>query len=186
MDVRERLQPTLGEVAFDDFYRAQLHSLATLATALTGSRETGSDLAHEALLRAFRAWPKVSALDRPGGWVRRVLINLAIDEHRRSGREQRALVRVTNEPAPAGTVERPDESFWRAVRDLPERQRAVVALYYVEDLPVAAIAETLDVRPGTVKAALFDARHTLAAVLGAARVSDGGTRDAGVNDDAER
>ena len=60
------------------------------------------------------------------------------------------------------------------MRQLPDRQRAVVALYYVEDLPVSVIAETLAVRPGTVKAALFDARRSLAATLGAKEVVDDG------------
>lgn len=173
MDVGERSGVAVDVVAFDDFYRAQLQPLATLAAALTGSRESGADLAHEALLRAYRSWPKVSTLDSPGAWARRVVINLAIDHHRRVGREQRALERVNARPA-AGDVEPADDSFWRAVRALPDRQRAAIALYYVEDLSVAAIAETLDVRPGTVKAALFDARTALARTLGTEEVRDDG------------
>ncbi len=175
MVVGERVGVTLGTVGFDDFYRAQLHPLATLATALTGSRDTGADLAHEALLRAYRSWAKVSVLDQPGSWARRVVINLAIDRHRRSGREQRALELVRSRPAPA-TAEPADDSFWRAVRTLPARQRSVVVLHYVEDQSVAAIAETLDIRPGTVKAALVDARRTLAGLLGAEEVHDGDRR----------
>jgi RNA polymerase sigma-70 factor, ECF subfamily len=149
----------VGAVEFEDVYRRELHTMVALGTSLTGSREAGVDLAHEAMLRAYRSWSKVGTMDRPGAWIRRVLINLAIDWHRRSGRERRAVARI----APALPVELADPvstSFWTAVRALPERQRAAVALYYVEDLGVDQIAEILEVSAGTVKTSLFKARRS--------------------------
>ena len=38
--------------SFDDLYRREIGSLRTLAAGLTGSRDVGADLAHEAMLRA--------------------------------------------------------------------------------------------------------------------------------------
>jgi RNA polymerase sigma-70 factor, ECF subfamily len=158
-----------GSPGFDDLYRREIVPLATLGAALTGSRESGADLAHEALLRAYRAWPEVSALDRPGAWVRRVLINLASDVRRRGGRERRALGRMASRQATASPID-VDDSFWAAVRALPERQRAAVALHYVDDLSIDGIADVLGVTSGTVKASLFAARRSLAATLGAQEV----------------
>ncbi len=40
---------------------------------------------------------------------------------------------------------------WSAVGDLPPRQRAVIVLRYYEGMSEADIAETLGIRPGTVK-----------------------------------
>ena len=154
----------MGAVEFEDVYRRELHTMVALGTSLTGSREAGVDLAHEAMLRAYRSWSKVRAMDRPGAWIRRVLINLAIDWHRRSGRERRAVARI----APAPPVELADPvstCFWAAVRALPERQRAAVALYYLEDLGVDQIAEILEVSAGTVKTSLFKARRSLERAL---------------------
>ena len=62
------------------------------------------------------------------------------------------------------------------MRALPERQRAAVTLYYLEDLPVAEIAEILGVAAGTVKTSLFMARRSLAASLGAEEVLDDNDR----------
>ncbi len=76
--------------------------------------------------------------------------------------------------AVAGEVS--DASFWAVVRALPERQRAAVVLYYVEDLAVAEIAEILSVSVGTVKTSLFMARQSLAATLGAEEVLDDDNR----------
>jgi RNA polymerase sigma-70 factor, ECF subfamily len=160
---------SVGDAEFEDVYRRELRTMVALATSLTGDREVGVDLAHEAMLRAYRAWDKVRQLDRPGAWIRRVLINLAIDHARRRQRERRALTRL--QPAPPMEAGDPDSArFWAAVRALPERQRAAVALHYLDDLPVDEIAEILDVTGGTVKTSLFKARQSLARTLRAEEV----------------
>lgn len=156
---------------FEALYRRELAPLIALATTLTGSRDLGADLAQEALARAYRDWRTVATRDRPGAWIRRVLINLAIDAHRRRTREAAALARLDPQPL-AATNEVTNDQFWTAVRALPERQRAAVVLYYVEDLPVGEIAHVLGIAPGTVKTSLFMARRSLAATLGAEEVLD--------------
>jgi len=150
---------------FEALYLREIGSLRTLAAGLTGSREIGADLAHEAMLRAYRQWDKVGAFDSPGAWVRRVLLNLATDVHRRRVRELYALERlpVGGVSAAADAV---DDEFWRALRALPDLQRNAAVLFYVDDLAVNRIAEVLDVAPGTVKKALFNARKNLAHSLG--------------------
>ena len=138
--------------------------MIALGTSLTGSREAGVDLTHEAMLRAYRSWAKVGTMDRPGAWIRRVLINLAIDWQRRRGRERRAVLRLAPTP-PVELADPVSTAFWAAVRDLPERQRAAVALHYLEDLGIGQIAEILEVTDGTVKASLSKARRSLARSL---------------------
>ena len=51
------------------------------------------------------------------------------------------------------------------MRALPERQRAAVALYYIDDLGIDEIAEVLEVTAGTVKTSLFKARRSLERAL---------------------
>ncbi len=47
-----------------------------------------------------------------------------------------------------------DTGFWNAVRALPRRQAQVVALFYVDDVPVTEIAEVLGITaaPGLMRA----------------------------------
>jgi RNA polymerase sigma factor (sigma-70 family) len=168
-------EASTGAASFERLYRRELAPLIALATTMTGNRDVGADLAHEALARAYRDWRTVGALDRPGAWVRRVLINLTIDAHRRQMRETLAMSRLDPEPVMVGG-EASDAAFWAAVRALPERQRAAVVLYYVEDLGVAEIADILRVAVGTVKTSLFMARQSLAANLGAEEVLDDNDR----------
>ena len=54
---------------------------------------------------------------------------------------------------------------WSAVGDLPPRQRAVIVLRYYEGMSEADIAQTLGIRPGTVKSQSSAAMAHLRAAL---------------------
>jgi RNA polymerase sigma-70 factor (ECF subfamily) len=55
-----------------------------------------------------------------------------------------------------------DNEFWAAVRALPKRQAQAIALYYLEDRPVAEVADILDCSPATAKVHLHKGRIRLA------------------------
>jgi RNA polymerase sigma-70 factor (ECF subfamily) len=105
-------------------------------------------------------------MDRPGAWVRRIVINKAASLYQRRAAELRALARL----APLrGTiflsVDSETEHVWNEVRKLPRRQAQVVALFYLDQLSVKEIAHVLEIAEGTVKAHLHQARETLAPKL---------------------
>ncbi len=160
-----------GKAAFEALYRRELVTLIALGTTMTGDRTLGADLAYEAMVRAYGNWVKVGAMDRPGAWVRRVLINLAIDACRKRSREADVVARLGPLPA-AEPVDPSGAHFWAAVRALPERQRAAVVLRYIEDMTLLDIADVLGVTEGTIKTSLFKARRTLAKALGTEEVID--------------
>lgn len=168
---RVRLSP-LQQQAFDEFYAREFSSIAMVAGAVVGDRVRGEDFAQEALTRASTRWLTVSEYDRPGAWVRRVAINLAISARRRTDSERRAFgkieaVRATFAPgADAESERRGDPAVWAAIDGLPPRQRAAVVLHYYDDLPVAEIADILDVSVSTATSHLFKARKSLAKALG--------------------
>ena len=138
-----------------------------LAYALSGSRWAAEDLAQDAFLAAHDRWDRISAYDQPGAWVRRVVANRSISSVRKRRSEAKALVRVAFGERPAlPEISTDGGEFWDAVRSLPRRQAQVVALFYLEDRPVAEIAEVLEIAPGTVKKHLFDGRQALARRLG--------------------
>lgn len=100
----------------------------------------------------------------PDAWVYRVALNAMKRRVRRQAIEQRLLGRASR-PSVTEMAD-PVPELWREVRSLPERQRLVVLLRYVADLPEGDIAATLHVTRGTVSASLAAARSTLAARLG--------------------
>jgi len=152
--------------AFAAFARRERRPLVTYAWSLTGDLGAAEDLAQDALEAAWRNWDRVAVLDRPGAWARRVVGNRAIDRGRRASREVRALSRLAGRAAPAAVeLEPEDDRFWAEVRRLPERQRQAVALHYLEDMPIADIAEVIGCAVPTVRVHLHRGRLALAAAL---------------------
>ena len=103
-------------------------------------------------------------MESPGGWVRRVAIRKAV---RARGRNTRG--RALLEAVPPNVDGEPDLTgldVHRALLALPRRQRAAIALYYLEDQPVSEIAALLGCREVTVRTNLARGREALAATLG--------------------
>ena len=126
-----------------------------VAYRLTGDRGTAEDLCQEALARAYRSWRRVAAYDE--AWVARVTTNLAIGRWRKDrrlvvgtvgdrGGPDAALRVVADGVDPAVRLE-----LVAALRALSRRQREVVALRYLADLPEAAVAAALGCSAGAVK-----------------------------------
>jgi RNA polymerase sigma-70 factor (ECF subfamily) len=132
------------------------------AWTLTGDVGVAEDVAQDALHATWEAWDRGDGIHHPAAWARRVVARRAIDRRRRTGREQRALDLVGARPDPAVELPTTDHEFWAAVRALPERQAQAIALHYLEDRPVAEIAEILGCSPATVKVHLHRGRRTLA------------------------
>ena len=175
-----RPQPT---AAFDELYRNEWSGLVALGWSLTGRWSVAEELVQDAFADAYRGWDRVGGLDRPGAWLRRAVVNRAASHHRHRQVGDRGLARLDardragsaggGDPTGDGAAARVgDPAFWAAVRALPERQAACVALHYLEDRSVADIAEVLGCRAATVKVHLHRGRTALTRSLAAL---DGGT-----------
>ncbi len=151
-----------GPLSFDAFYASEFEAVAGLAYALSGSRLAAEDLAQEAFLAAYRRWDEIGRYESPGGWVRRVVANRSVSVIRRRVVEAKALTRLA-EPVHRLPELSPEAcGVWRAVRRLPDRQAQVIALFYLEDLPLDDIASILDLSVETVRTHLRRARKKLA------------------------
>lgn len=152
-------EPAGAQEAFDQFVRDTYPRLVGMIEIVVKDRATAEDIAQETYARAFLNWPKLWPDGNPIGWCYRVSVNLGRSWWRGIGRESRALGRVGN-PTSNPAVE-PDVDLMRAVARLPRRQRIAVSLHYTVGLSVEEVAETMRVRPGTVKSMLHAARQRL-------------------------
>ncbi len=154
------------QTEYESFYRREFAALAVVAGTVAADRSVGEDIAQEALTRAHRDWGKVSAMDKPGAWTRRVAINLAIGRKRRTASEAKALLRLGPTAIEAAQTRRGDPAVWAAVDQLAPKQRAVIALHYLEDRSVAEIADILEISVTAATSNLHKARTNLADKLG--------------------
>jgi len=128
---------------FDDEFEHLWGRAYGVAYVVLGDRGESEDIAQETLARALVRWKKVSAYAEP--WVVRVAGNLAIDRVRKRQRTRG----VPTEHVPAVDAQRVD--LQRALIALSPKQREVVILRYLVDLPEVEVAETLGCSVGTVK-----------------------------------
>lgn len=164
VDLRPSADEPPPDRDYDEFYRRELQPMVALAAAITGSTVAAEDLAQEAMVRAYRSWDKISTYDKPGAWVRRVTVNLALSTRKRAGAELRARLRVSKPPQ-LQPHHSDHDHVWAAVAQLPGQQRAAVALYYLEDRSVSDIAEVLECSESTARVHLHRGRTTLARLL---------------------
>ena len=144
---------------FDAYVRARLPHLMRFGRALTGDEHAAADLVQDALERTLLQW---SRIDRdPEAYVRRAMVNRSISVWRKLRRER--LTDVV--PERAGTEHVQDHAVFDALRTLPPRQRAVIALRYYEDLSEAETAAVLGCSVGTVKSQASDAIAKLRTIL---------------------
>ena len=131
--------------SFTSAFPALYRHAYRVAYRLLGSASEAEELAQEALARAYQRWAKVSEYVEPEGWVTRVVSNLVFDLSRRRKRERL----LAEHAVPGPDADRLD--LYRALADLSRRQRQVVVLRYVADLPESAVAEALGCSRGAVK-----------------------------------
>jgi RNA polymerase sigma factor (sigma-70 family) len=144
---------------FSDFFRTQFGSVRRVTEMIVGNRAVAQEVTQDAFVEALRHWRKVSTYDQPGAWVRRVAIRRAVKVRDRRRNEPRL------DPVGEAPIDVPDPDLARAVASLPRAQRAAVALYYLEDRPVAEVAQLMGCSESTVRVHLHRARHRLAAAL---------------------
>jgi RNA polymerase sigma-70 factor (sigma-E family) len=151
--------PPSFAAAYDGMYRAAYR----VAYRLLGQREDAADVAQEACARAYARWRHVSRYDSADGWVARVAGNLSIDLWRRRATASKHAT-VVADSGREFDGERVD--LHRALAALPRRQRQVVLLRFVADLPEAAVASAVGSSIGTVKSHASRGLAALRARLG--------------------
>jgi RNA polymerase sigma-70 factor (ECF subfamily) len=164
-DADDRLSGPVAEVT-DEFVAAypELHQAAyRIAFRFLGDREDAEDIAQEACIRACQRWPELSEGDYAPAWVNHVSTNLSLDRWRRRRCARRYLASAQ---LPPGIVNAERVDLNRALGTLPPRQREVVLLRYVADLPELEVARQLECSPGTVKTHASRGLAALRAALG--------------------
>jgi RNA polymerase sigma-70 factor (ECF subfamily) len=159
----ERLADRVPDTSdgFTAWVRPHLAVLRALADRQVGPT-TGSDVVQETLLRAWRRRDTFRPdLGTPRAWLVAILLDQARRHRLRSLRRPGTAQLV--EAAAAPVAERIDVE--RAVARLPRRQRQVITLHYLADLPVAEVAAVLGIGESSVKTHLGAARSALRAQL---------------------
>lgn len=154
---------------------ALLPRLRRFARALTAGSDEADDLVQAACERALPRLGQFEAGTRLDSWMFRLMQNLWIDWQRaRQARPdghldagEDLLAAVPGVDGRTVTEQRLSlQQVLRALGELPDEQRAVMALVCVEDHSYQEAAQALDIPVGTVMSRLARARLRLTRMLG--------------------
>jgi RNA polymerase sigma factor (sigma-70 family) len=164
----------------EKFFDENLNELSRLAMVLTLNVHAAEDLVQQTALKVQVKWHLVAQARNPSAYARRLLINEFLSDRR--GRSQETLARRVISLTPVAQddltaqIERRDVVS-ALLLQLPAKQRAAIALRYLEDRPDREIASILNCREATVRSLVRRGLDTLkqkSAMSNQARVEDRG------------
>lgn len=162
---------------FESLARKYDKQLYNLALRMTGNPEEASDIAQEALVRAFKSFKKWRGESSFGQWLFRIATNIYIDEVRRrkrirfesldtpietkEGQIERHIVDTSGNPDML--IERIEfnDKIREAMESLPPEYRMAVILCDIQGFSYAEISQILDCSIGTVRSRIHRGRRLL-------------------------
>lgn len=144
---------------------------------MLGTWEEAEDVLQESLLRAFVHLPRFQARSSFSIWMTRIAINAALMALRkRRLAAETSLDRAEEEgdswwafdiadnsigPEAAYAAKQSREILQKVIRHLSRRDRNVVELYYIQELSLNEVADSLGISPAAAKSRLLRARRAL-------------------------
>ena len=173
-DVCRLLQGGQRERAFELLLERFQGKVFRLALSYLRNRTDAEDLAQEAFVRVWRALASYDGRASFSTWIYVIARNACLSELRR--RQQRLtspLDESVEQRVAQGPVAGPASDFRldcvALLRTLPENQRQVVSLFYLEGCSYEQVAALLGMPLNTVRSHLHRARRRLALSLGERR-----------------
>jgi RNA polymerase sigma-70 factor (ECF subfamily) len=146
-------------------------SVFRLAFRITRNEQDAEDLVQEAFLRAYR---HIAAFDGRASfltWIYRIAANASLDVVRGRKRTTAELPEFSD-PRPTPEREAAGRQMHarleRAMDDLTTQERTAFVMRHFENLSIAEIAQSLDLRENATKHSIFRAVRKLRAALGEA------------------
>ena len=163
---------------FDDIMRQHQRRVYRVIYLLVRDADTADTLTQECFLRAYQKRASFRGECRIETWILRIAVNLVRDhgKNRRASFWKRLVGLDDSESTDSGPRQFPArepsaerallareelEAVWNALSSLSSQQRAIFFLRYEEEMPLAQIAELLEVKIGTVKTQLSRATGKL-------------------------
>ncbi|RIJ71371.1 SigE family RNA polymerase sigma factor [Nakamurella silvestris] len=152
---------------FERFLDAHLTGLLKYARVLTHNRDDAHDAVTDCLIKVQPQWARIATLEQPLAYVRKVLVNTVISDHRRWSKRMICLTVSGELPEVEGQDHSSDidhlDHLGRLLLTLSSRQRAMIVMRYYLDLTDVEIAAQLGCSQATVRATICRALGSLRA-----------------------
>jgi RNA polymerase sigma-70 factor (ECF subfamily) len=144
--------------------------MMTVCLRYSREEETARDLLHDGFIRAFTQIGSFKGKGSFEGWLRRIFVNLALENYRKEKQMNRFLeeyglfhnedqVEPDDDPLDIGDISR--EEVMAMIRDLPPGYRTVFNLFIFEEMSHREIAELLGINEAASRSQFFRAKSML-------------------------
>jgi len=144
------------EREFTEFYAASAVALRRTAYVVVRDWHVAEDLTQQAMAKLYVAWPRIRE-ETQMAYARRAVVNECLSHLRR----HRPETPTDALPERSSSAHESPHDLGSALAALPDRQRAIVALRFLDDLSVAEVGRLLGIADGTVKSQTARALETL-------------------------
>ncbi|WP_435355128.1 RNA polymerase sigma factor [Emticicia sp. SJ17W-69] len=147
-----------NESAMKKFYE-HFHGFAlSVCMSYCENRDDALEIMNDGFLKVFKNLDKVENIERIKPWLRRIMINVAIDHFRKNVRKQSTQIsdNIADQNYGDASVyaKLSSEDIMKAVQSLPTNYRLVFNLYAVEGYSHKEIGEMLQMAESTSRANL--------------------------------
>jgi len=134
----------------EHLFGAEADRIYRYARFVLGSRDEAKDVVQSTFLKAVRSWPSFRAECSPETWLWTIVRSVMRDRLRSLARQRRGE-RLAASPVPTEQATSVSTEWQTLILGLPVRERQVVVLSVVSDLPAAEVATRLDLSPTNVR-----------------------------------
>lgn len=149
----------------EQLYRKYANEMYAICLAYESDRDSAKDILQEAFIKVFKSMEQFDKRGSLKGWIRRIIINTAIDFYRRKGVEANFVdVERIADVTPDNAEELggyASQDILSHVKRLPEGARVIFNLFALEGYSHKEIAEKLNITEGTSKSQFSRARQLL-------------------------
>jgi len=147
---------TESGAVFAELVREHQAMVFSIALRFLRDRAVAEELAQDVFLRLYRELPRLETPDHVKFWLRKVVVNRAMDYVRSVHRRREVALEEVSEPTLAAGGRDPllETSVRKLVASLPNEARMVIVLRYQEEMEPHEIAELLGLPLATVKSRL--------------------------------
>jgi RNA polymerase sigma-70 factor (ECF subfamily) len=166
---------TGDDTAFGELVERYKNLVYSLVYRLVADRSHVDDLAQDVFLKVHRGLPYFRGDARLSTWIYRIVQNVCFE-----ARAKRPTALSLDGPVDKAAGHRridpgkPDAAFAdlelrdrleKAIAQLPDQYRLLIAAHYLEGVQYEALAESMDMPLGTVKTHLYRAKRRLREIL---------------------
>jgi len=156
------------KTAFEDLVAIMERPLLYYATCLTGSEDSGLDVLQDVWIKVLKGIRKLKDPGSLRSWLYAITHGIAVDRIRRNKSRERAeqveLEDFQEVEEPTFATE-DAAAIHLALGQISLRHREVLVLHFLEDMPIAEIAEVVGCSEGTVKSRMHYAKRTMKEIL---------------------